>query len=251
MPFSVTFAEEKGYPRETDSVAGFLGERLLRCAWADRHTLITELTRPDNWQWPYVDTPAYVTAVATVPNGKITQGAAAGLASYPDALIHVKYTSGFVKGGTTLISERLTMGTQALSMDPHYLRWNVGANANLTHIETPHVPMGVLGYHRTYHHQATITPLALSMLRTCNDGAYYCPVLNLTFGDECMRYAGVSAEAATVTTGKILWNVTLSFAAREVSWNKFWSAADAAFYEVLDPGGNAVKYYTPTNYSAL
>ena len=241
--------ELKGYPIEEADANGFLGRRCVRCAWADRYTLLGELLSPDNWKWPYCNVNAYLTRSRITGHDKLDDAGPSYLASYETAWLELEYRSGAVSGGK-LVTERMGGTAIPVPLNPAALKWDAvpavdGRPASAGEIQTTYI--GGFTYTRTIHHQTSIPQKAVDLQNCVNATTYGSTSLGVSFAAGTLRYDGFTAERSILTSGVQLWAITYYCSYHPKGWNKFWRTENGTWETINTITGNALTPFPPAN----
>lgn len=240
MAIDVAYAELDGSPTEDWDASGgqFKASRRLKCAWADRHTLMAQLLAfPGVLYEHQPETLATARSAACVPFGG--QNGAGTMGIYADAVITVNYASPRpgdpeVVGEDDVRSESLEPNAEFLTLDYRKFKWTDGDL--LAENEAPGKLLLSCDYVVTRYAVENIPATVVSLVGHVNLGPVFASLLGISFSAQTLLYnppvlsRTTKRNAAGIITSA--WNVVQKFSARPQSWNSFWRAKTQT-YEFL------------------
>lgn len=254
----IAYTEEHGSPVESKEDGVFEATRILRCAWADRLTLMAELT---NESYPY-DTSQAASAlgfgVEPAP-GRSSVGSGDKIIAYDDALVRVTYRSPSSDSGelvdTYITTERLEPTITMIQLPYERFRWGASGDELLPD-EAPtrqahgmdyivsHLNISPVGP-PTYDTFGAIVPLAGKV----NDNAVVMRILPYTIGAGKL----LCLNPLVTRNGAGLFDFTYAFSIFQEGWNKFWRSSTLAWEEIYINGSPPVLYknYPEGDFSPL
>jgi hypothetical protein len=199
-----------------DVEGGFSASVTVRCAWLDRFTLMADVI---GRQWPD-SAAAWCNSIGCVPD-KTNYTVSGQEIVYSDALVTLKYGTK-VKD---LFSDSLEPTAEFITADHKQFRWTAATGVPLLEAEAPGYLMRSCNLVRTLYQRPSIPADILDLVGTSNSAAYTSSTLGLTFGIEKLMFQPPTLNRAYKTNGTEGWTITVKFAYKPQTWNKFWRAA--------------------------
>lgn len=237
------FNEMDGFPQETYELGELTATRKLICAWNDRYAVYLGFVPLTGIGATYtypgaIATPAHAISGAIDPfEAKLFDGTAANPpksdkeSSYEKAIVTIVFKS--VGAGTNvpivdpsaptqLISETIQPTNEFLKLDHTLFKWSSGASLN-----EPEAPGRQLhGFVWTVtRHKVSLTPSLnvelLTWANTINLNAIRSRTLGIVFGARTLLF--MPARISRLDGNNV--KIEMSFAYRELRWDKFWNVA--------------------------
>lgn len=254
MAFTVEFEEVEGYPRSRWTRGIFLGTRRLRCAWADRVSLLTELDLDANLPWPYPDGPddALLFQMSLDPLGKQT-GAAGLIAAYDHAIVTCWYANDGPRlyGTMGAVTEQIVGGGQTAKLPSAGLHWATPTGVIVEPNEAPALTVYEFVYQVTFHRQKAVPSWVRLRTRRVNPVPYSTFLLGYVFPAQTMlyqpAYITVTASVGRLTTYEVTvrYRIHPSWAdvQQYVGWNTWWRVETASYEPIYQLDGNRYIQY--------
>lgn len=248
---SVTCAEVEGSVRDNITLEGFEASVELRCAYADRYLLASDLLLNGRlWPHAHASVAPVVTSVSIrsegFPDG-VTPIVSDQSLIYADSVLSVKY-SHTVKN---LIQEEIVPKVDFQRLDHRMFKWDTSGDP-LLEAEAPGKQINTIDIVRTYFLVSAIPTGVFTLLGHTNNLALTTTTLGLTFQPEQLRFNEPSISTTVSTDGTDFYTLKLPFSAHPVSWNKFWRAKTSTWEEMsLIDGGGIYKNFPPADFSSL
>jgi len=256
MAFTVAFEEVQPYPRSLWQDGVFLGTRQLKCAWADRLALLTELDLPANRAWPYPDGPSDALIFKTQLDSLGKQTGPAGTeASYDWAVLTCWYHNQgpVLYGNKDLITESIYGDGDAQTVSYDDLRWAAANNQPLKAAERPPFRVYGLVFEQIFHQVTSIEAWVYLRMRRVNPLAYAAFVLPYVFPAQTMLYQPASIVTTARLSGLRTFNVVVRYLIHpswadwanqpNIGWNTFWRVSTARYEPLYLPGGGRYIQY--------
>lgn len=249
MPWSSVSCEEEAYTRQeqyTDK--GFTASVGLRCAYADRHSLVADFFT-NMPAWPFASIGAYPIGASITPMQQSAFDAASGvIGEYESALVTISFSSAAEQ---TLISESLEPTVEGQVLDHKLFKWS-GDGKLLEENEAPVRLVRGLNLVRTLYKVASIPAAVLSAQGCVNNANYTSTLLGLTFASETLQFGGAFPQRTITTSGSQGWDVTLKFRYQKDGWNKFYRAESQQYEQIVVASTGAVfKQFPPISFAGL
>jgi len=208
------------------------GKVKLRCPWADRYTIAADIIN-NNRLFPTGSIGAIAAEISIdpAPQSAAVNVTAGGVIEYDEALLTIDYNVAEVANlekvptganAGILYSEALEPNIEYLKLDKLNFTWTDASGRPVTEAESPSRPSRGFNLVRTYYNIPSIDSSYLDLGDTCNDAAYTSVPLGLTFDIGTLRFIPAPLNRTILTSGSKGWNLTLKWAYRKATWNKFW-----------------------------
>lgn len=261
---TVDFEELEGSPTEGFNSVGFEATRVLKCAWADRLVLASQLkggTFVTGGSAVYFKPYAYsaftaarVDSVGVVPfddNHPVAAGVGSGTqtASYSFAKLTVLYKTGKDPdkdddSTAKLIEESIEPFAEFLTLPADGFFWDDPDGEPLTAEEAP----GKLykGINWVYARSGIVgLPAAMfDLIGKVNSGSLHSKTLNRDFDAETLLYNPPILRRQTTADGNGAWTVEYRFSYKPQTWQKFWRNATKTWSRIFTANGPADPYET-------
>lgn len=267
------YEELDGSPTERVTANGWDIVRVLRCAWADRFTLIDELIGASLTYEGNSSLGALAAEASIEPMPGRTDGTGTGdrVATYTHAQVTVSYKTPSIdfpgEDNGDLIYEELQPNVDAIPVAvrdiifgendkaiegaPLY-RWTHATTGDpLMEREAPVKLFPSIDYVWKRFGIASIPASALSFSGHCNVAQITSATLGLTFDAETLLYSGGSVSLRTKTDGTQTFDLEYRFSYRPDTWNKFYRAKTNDFEEIYADGGSVVKVFPTADFTLL
>ena len=265
---TVAFEEMEGSPRERVTEDGFQAQRKLKCAWADRLTLMDQLpNRSESVGDDIVyirghlypgktDVYCYQCSCEPLYDKDVQLGSASGIAKYTYAVITADYkqsTLGDISNDVeTLVTESIDSAIDTLMLPKKGLYWTTGANKKaLTLDESPHAVRELFTWVYTMHSLPTIPDWFFTLVGRVNDSAVTSLALKRTFEAETLLYGPPTCERIRTTAGIQAWNATVRFVYDPDGWNKFPRGGYTGRYTIYDAAGDVWRAYPTADFTVI
>lgn len=254
--------------------------RKLRCAFDDRITLQQELkggfidTDDDELvlpaQFPWFSAARVVSTSDTPYGDTIGADALSRGTTYEYSIVTVKYAvtqANFSSGSTDrkITRHSIDIGAEVLSVTQDAaaapLFWDDGQANRVDSQSTPLRVVPHMTWDLTIFDVSSLPATLLSLAGKVNAAAItaaYRPDSNFPMITETVRYDGASAERTISTDGENRWNVTLHFAARDltisgtqVTWNHAWRPGQDTPSLIYDNAGDQYLIYQTGDINAM
>ena len=240
----VTYGEVHGYPKSRWVNGEFFGVRRVRCAWADRVSLMDEL---DGDSWPYADGVSNAIAREAIINPLPAQLTADGnKASYEYAIVTIKYsTVGPQLNGSDWIEESVSPYVVTQRLDYEALEWTDGTA--LAYLESPGKILYGLQYMLKFYNVSVIPSSVLSRVGYVNSNSVNSYSLGMTFYPGRLLYGGALLTRRVSWGGSWNWDVTYYFKYHPHNWNYFWRTETNQYETVkITSSGDTFQPYPTT-----
>lgn len=235
------------------------GKVQLRCPWDQRFTVAADVV---NRLWPHGTLGALAGKIGIKPElGQAAPDAGQKFA-YDFAILTVQYdvaTLGgidVVEGGShdgQLYSESLEPTIEYQKLDHHMFTWTNVSGRELYENEAPSRAMRGMSLVRTLYNLTAIPASILTLPGKTNEAEYVSAALGVTFPEETLLFAPQPARRVVLASGSKGWTLTIKFAYKEQSWNKFWrqdKSGTDKYDEVFDTvNGVVYKNFPPADMS--
>lgn len=234
----VSYEELDGWPQESVLVpklaggpGGMKATRHLKCAWADRWTLASEL-----WlsQYPYVSTTPPCACLSFDPMKPLdhgpTQDGVKAVYQYAEVVAH--YQTAHITAGGLVITETLDAGFRELPLNPNELLWADDVETVMSDRLQPTVMAPHLVYECRVHNLTAVPAAAISLVGYCNQAVMTAYTFNMTFDTQCLLYLGSRITGTTTVGTTTKYTVTYTMHGRGVSWNMFFRPRDMTFNRI-------------------
>lgn len=248
----VDCAEEHATVTEGMELAsGIVAKVVLRCAWADRFTLMADLLA-NMRVWPNggftVPPKAQSCSSAPFAGQYLTVGQAC---VYEHALVTVNYSHKIVD----TFSESLEPTAEFVTVDHLQFRWTSPDGDQLLPAEAPGFLLRSCNLVRTLYQLPALPIDILDLIGMSNDDDYTSALLGLTFPTETLMFNPPLPSRTFNSAGTQGWTLQMKFQYKPNGWNKFWRAAanageggwDKIFH--VEEGGQ-YKPHPPADFSA-
>jgi len=250
MAIATAHAEVQGYPKEHYDWTGAQHVRKLRCAWADRLTLIGELDDSDNWTYPYDNTGAILDDVKVEPErNSRSSDAGSGKIAYQNAIVTCRYTTlGPKLVDTDLVSEHLRVSTTGGRWSNESLYWDAGQATSLKDEGDigPQRLEGGLVYTLRYHRAVGVPASVGSYPGYLNSNTVTTKLLGVSFSPYFLLYHGAIVDRKLSYAGVTLFDVThvLEYTYNGgMGWNAVWRKSIGAYAPIYNADGDQVYPY--------
>lgn len=247
---SVACKEEHGTARYGGDInTGKNASVVLRCAWADREALMSDLlSTPRGWPntsgvIPY----AYSASSFPPPNASYTTDGNGQLCIYDEALVQVNYSTQIVDTASESIEPYL----EYEDIDHRLLHWSAGTGEVLLSSESPPLLMRGLNITRTRYRLATIPAEVLTCVGKVNVAVYTSSLLGLTFAAETLLFQPGGINRTFTNFGTLGWTLSLKLSYKPETWNKFRRMSDGTWNKVYWANGTQFRAYPTGNFAAL
>lgn len=253
------FAEQDGSPKEQLTMDGPAMQRILVCAWADRHALMGELVG-NTATFGTSGAAILCRTASSVPMGGKNSGTGS-VAAYEKAIITADYPCQKGSGPETvsgnLLSESLEPTLEFLTMPYTEYQWTSAADGpELTAEEAPVKPLPGLEYLLTRYNQSSIPTAVMSLCGTCNASAWTCKtpgLTGITFPAQTLLFQPPTLSRTIQANGTFVWTVTyrLTFkpnydeGGTARGWNWFWRASENKMSQIYKKGGGSALTLIP------
>ncbi len=266
---AVTFEEIGSSPQETLTRESFSAVRRLKVAWADRHTLKTELLGDD---YPLISgTNAICTSASSVPILAQNKGTGS-VSSFDYAIVTASYEVETIE--LNYVGERTSISIEPkaefLTIGARNLRWTNNAGSQVRDEESPGLLMVGFDYIIEKQNIQTLDRAVVQGLIGHVNKAAVKPTArgleNWAFPAETLLFNPPSIQRITDALSVPRWNVTYRLTYKpnidttvtpnvERGWNYFWRA-DAAtgiakFDAMFIASGAQYKPYPPGDFTGV
>lgn len=243
---TVDCCEEHGTLTENHGLSDFSASVTLRCAWDDRHALMTDLLGN---VWPYVTSwvkPAVCATCGSVPVPTTYEEDGQGI-DYIEALVTANYST---REAIDLITESIEPLVEFITLDHKRFRWGSKTGDPLLEAEAPGRQMRSLNLVRSAKKVLAVPSSALTLPGYVNNTAYTSTILGLTFAIETLLFTPPSLSHTITTDGDPGWDMTVKLAYLPQTWNKFFRAKSGTYQEIFDvQESSAYKSYPLGDFS--
>jgi hypothetical protein len=250
---SVDCCEEAGTAREDyEDFRGILSASVqLRCAWADRHSLATDVVGGRR-EWPKGSAgavpKAYSAAIepVTSPGSPAASGQEIG---YAEALVTIRYSTIV----TDLVTESIEPFAEFITLDHRFFRWGAGDGPWLREEEAPGRLVRGINYVRNeLELMSTPADNVYDLIGYVNNAPLAAPILGRTFATETLLYAPPIVNAKKDSTGAYRFDITKKFTWQPQGWNKYFRPLTGTWVAIhLAGSGTPYKSYPLGDLSAL
>ncbi len=262
---TITHEEMKNSPREGYQDDGqFAATRILRCAWADRHTFAIELKGKieiDGAIFNIIQPHAYpdfarafVSTVNMTGVGRVTAADANNeQAQYEKAQLSVVYkTSPFQydqdDDDQVLVEESLEGSAEFLTVSSEEYFWDSAQEDPLTVEEAPGRLIQGADWVYTILEIPEIPAGLFSLIGLVNDKAVRSQSLGQVFAAETLLVQPFEPQRQISVLGVGAWRLALRFSYKPTGWNQFYRRGSTApqplFNKIGDPLTGADGFYT-------
>jgi hypothetical protein len=251
---AVAFKELWGSPEERFIQGGvFQAVRRLKCAWADRYTLIDEIAATDNGLYTHRPAQlAYAVGATALPfPGQApdwtTDSNGRHLAVYTDAVVRIFYMSSILVYSSTMqkfVTESLQPNREAIPLDPDDFVWH-SDGAALGSSTVPVKTLEGFDYILTIHKVDSPPAAAASLNGYCNAGSMGTYYLGFGFEPETLKYHGPYLQRTFQLGTLPTFSMTYRFAYRAPGWNTFWrpdGGSGQGGFESIRVSGQSSRY---------
>ena len=240
-------AEEHDTIREGfDTDGGPQFSVVLRCAWADRYTVIGELLAGAVWPHNSLGAVCRRASSQPVPGQYASDGQSI---VYAYALITAFYDTKISKVGSDIISEVLEPTVEFITEPYFAFTWGEGGPP-LLEPESPGKLVRGISLVRTLHSVTPPLNAALLTLPGCvNNAPYASTLLGLTFTDETLLFVPPTINRTMKSDGTQTCSLQLKFDYKKDGWNKHWRAETGDFEEIYHIINGLHKNHPPADFS--
>ena len=247
------YSELTGYPKEKYGQNGQLYvERKLKCAWADRYTVLNTLGGNGGQMYPYRTDAmgARASGGGIEPFGCQTNDVDdSPIASYSHAIVTIIYaTDTAVKLSDTWVTEELQPSQKFVSIDAKDLTWAGGGPVNTGSSIVKLQPS--FDYVVTYHHLLGYPLAALTEVGKINNGPVSSWLLGATFSENTLLYTRPILTRAFDPGLLNTFRLVYRFSYNPATWHTFWNTKRMTYERVTNDGAS-VDIYESTGFSAL
>ena len=241
---SITCYEEHGTATETRTLEDWTASVVVRCDWANRHSLVADVLG-NRREWPHAAN-GPVAQTATINPAPTRYGVTGQCINYIDALVTINY-------GTEkkdLISESLEPTAEFITLDYKRFRWGAANGTPLIEGEAPGKLVRGLSLVRTMYEVPAPLPISLIELPgSVNDANYTSTLLGLTFPTETLLYQPPNLSRTITTAGTDGFTLTLKFMYKKEGWNKFWRHETQQYERIFMVDGGQYDNYPLDDFS--
>lgn len=253
MSYSVEWHEEAGSPKSTLNEGEFYSVRRLRCAWADRVTLINELNTGTNLQYPYPDgtTAALIRRIDIENDGRQSGKDENDRVSYVSAVLNVHYsTRGPVLLGDFLVTERLEPNTFTIPIPNQAVRWGDGTSLPDRFADNV-ATINSFSYVWQLHDALVVPTWLSSRIGTCNFNTVVATTLGYSFAPGTLRYTPGVIQTSYRFGQIIRYDVVVRYEHNPFGWNNFYRSDTGTWEPLYLADGTLLIPYTPVVYSGM
>lgn len=248
---AVNFVTLDPYPRSVWRNGAFRGESRLKCKWADRATLISEL---EGTAWPYPDGPsdALPFEAETFPWGR-QLASNSQTTDYEWAIIKVVWRA----GGYT--PRRINNFRITESFEPTQFSSTIDFRHALAHwttqerrVEYGEIPAWTqygLMYSLTVHNVLAVPTAIYDRVGCCNSNAVASYTLNKSFAAETLKYVPPTVKWTFTLARVATYDITYRFDFWPFGWNTHFNPRTAGWEPIRDSDGNRKIFFPPVAYS--
>jgi hypothetical protein len=260
---TVAYEELAGSPRERLTESGFHATRLLKCAWADRIELCSQLLGSVQAaagravhvlpaRYPHMPRARAVAAAAEPFDTLVT--AAAGdpqTADYQCARVTVHYaTQSFdtepqEQAAEPFVTETLQPTAEFITLAALDLFWSNPPGSGgmaLDDHEAPGKLIRGLDWGYTRHFAPRVPPAAFELIGRVNADVVVSRTLGHSFDPGTLLYNPPAIRRVTTGAAAVAWELAYRFSFRPQGWNRAWRTATAAFEPLYTHGGPYAIY---------
>lgn len=239
MAITVDYDELDGSPEESGTWHQFQAVRRLKCAYVDRHALMTEALLLPGDLYPYkMNTLARCKQASAIGRGKYAGYLGGGTTpNYEYAEITLAYATPEYGDpeqpggpGTTVISETLEPTAEFQQLKYQDFAWGSVSGPDLHPEEAPGLLLNGLEYVYKRHHATTIPPAALSFVGCVNAATVNATLLaGLSFAPETLLFNPPSIERVHTSAGAGAFTLVYRFTFKPAGWNTYFRADKTPF----------------------
>lgn len=257
----ITYEELEGSPTGNITPAGFVGTRVLKCAWDEYLNLAQRLL--GGWltiegstayytPYSYPGQPsAVVQGVQFAPfDERVTDTSGdTTRASYSYAQLTVNYGNSTFAGDpdnpdAPLFEESLEPYAEFLTLPAVGFKWGSTSGDALKDEEAPGKLFKGLNWVYSRPSVTNIPSAVLSLVGCVNSSTLRSKSLGLDFAAETLLYNPPLLRRAVTADGTGAWSLEYRFSYKPQGWNRFWRAKTQAWDRIYTASGPADPYLT-------
>lgn len=221
---------------------------VLRCAWTDRHSLVSDICGQRR-TWPYTvagpQPKATTASIVPVLTGAVTTQQTM---DFSEALVTVNYTTAI----EDVVSESIEPTVEFITLDHKAFCWGSGNGTALTEKEAPGRLMRDMNFVRNEIDQSTLPLSLITLVGTVNNAAIVGSILNFTFAPETLLYQPPVINYKRTSLGDIKFDITKKFSFKPQGWNVFYRTSTASWQRIFRRGSaTAYNNFPLADQSAL
>lgn len=235
---TVNCAEEHDSVTENyDDERGLMSASVtLRCAWADRHNLVTDICGNRRaWIKGSAGQAPVAGSAAIKPAGSIgSPGFSQQEIVYAEALVTINFSTKVVD----VFSESLEPTAEFVQLPYQLFRWGSGTGALLQEQEAPGKLIRGLNIVRNEYNLTSLDPDLIALVGSVNDESYSSSLLGLSFDAETLLYNPPNVQYKKDSTGVVKYDVTKRFTINPNGWNKYFRGFSGNYQRIYLAGSS-------------
>jgi hypothetical protein len=234
-----------------DLNSGLRASVTLQVPWGDRWALMDDILS-NSRSWPKAPPAvtvlprAFSASCVPLPGGEYTEDGQ-GCNYSGDALVTVNYGTQITQTGAESIEPSMDYDT----MDHRLLHWTSGTGDTLLESEAPPIVMRSLNITRTRYKLSAIPNEVLTCVGKVNSTTYTSAILGLSFNAETLLFQPGGIQRSFTDFGNSGFTLTMKFAFKPETWNKFRRATNGLYYPIYFKNGTQYKPFAPASFAAL